>query len=110
VADSHVNAYVRFKLALTEDEPPIKSYDEAAWARLPEAHSAPVDLSLTLVDAVHARWLAAIRLLPDEAFDRTFRHSQLGPMSLNTQLALYAWHGRHHVAHITTLCERSGWV
>lgn len=109
VPDSHMTAYVRFKLALTEDVPIVKGYDEAAWAKLPEAHTAPVEVSLSLLEAIHRRWLSCIRLLPDEAFDRTFRHSQLGPMSLNTQLALYAWHGRHHVAHITTLRDRLGW-
>ena len=108
--DSHMTAYVRFKLALTEDEPVVRGYDEAAWARLPEAHTAPVELSLSLLEAVHARWLGCIRLLPGDAFDRTFRHSELGLMSLNTQLALYAWHGRHHVAHITNLRSRMGWA
>ena len=110
VPDSHMNAYVRFKLALTEDAPVVKGYDEGSWAKLPEAHTAPVDLSLSLLEAIHRRWLSCIRLLPPVSFDRTFRHSQLGPMTLNTQLALYAWHGRHHVAHITTLRDRLGWT
>lgn len=109
VADSHLNAYVRLKLALTEDQPLVKEYDEARWAELPEARSAPVDLSLNLLDALHGRWGACLRALPADGFDRTFRHPSLGVMSLNALLALYAWHGRHHVAHITTLRERRGW-
>lgn len=108
--DSHVNAYVRFKLALTEDEPTIRPYDEALWAKLPEASSGPVSLSLDLLDALHGRWVACLRALPAAAFERTFRHPELGVMSLDVQLALYAWHGRHHVAHITTLASREGWV
>jgi hypothetical protein len=109
VPDSHLNAYVRFKLALTEDAPLIKGYDQTRWAELPEARTAPVEVSLNLLDAVHARWLRCIRLLPPEAFERTFRHSELGLMTLNTQLALYSWHGRHHTAHITGLRRGSGW-
>ncbi len=108
--DSHVNAYVRFKLALTEDSPLIKGYDQTRWAELPEARTAPVEVSLTLLDAIHARWLRCMRLLPADAFNRTFKHSELGLMSLNTQLALYSWHGRHHIAQITSLRSRSGWV
>ncbi|HQR66763.1 MAG TPA: putative metal-dependent hydrolase [Thermoanaerobaculia bacterium] len=108
--DSHVNAYVRFKLALTENEPTIRTYEEALWAKLPEAASGPIPLSLDLLDALHRRWVACIRALPAASFDRTFRHPELGVMSLNRQLALYAWHGRHHVAHVTTLAAREGWA
>jgi uncharacterized damage-inducible protein DinB len=107
--DSHLNAYTRFKLALTEDEPLIKTYEEARWAELPEARVADVALSLALLDALHARWVTAIRVLPREAFARTLRHPDLGVMSVDLLLALYAWHGRHHVAHVTTLRERLGW-
>ncbi len=107
--DSHVNAYVRFKLALTEDEPAIRTYEEALWAQLPEAIGGPVHYSLDLIEALHARWLACIRALAAASFERTFRHPVLGAMSLDHQLALYAWHGRHHVAHITTLAMREGW-
>lgn len=107
--DSHMNAYIRFKLALTEEQPTILPYDEALWAQTPEARSGPIDLSVDLLASLHARWIAAIRPLPASAFDRSFRHPDLGVMSLNQQLALYAWHGPHHVAHITALIERSGW-
>jgi uncharacterized damage-inducible protein DinB len=107
--DSHVNAYVRFKLALTEEAPTIRPYLEAVWAELPEARTGPVALSLKLLDAVHARWVACLTSMPRESFDRTFRHPEHGLVTLNRQLALYAWHGRHHIAHITTLAEREGW-
>jgi hypothetical protein len=107
--DSHLNAYVRFRLALTEDAPTICPYDEARWAELPDAKAGDVEMSLCLLDAVHARWLACIRALPAESFDRTYRHPEMGVVSLHQQLALYAWHGRHHVAHITSLTQRSGW-
>ena len=107
--DSHMNAYVRFRLALTEDAPTIRPYDESLWARLPDAKTGDVEMSLKLLEAVHARWLACIRALPAEVFDRTYRHPEMGVVSLDQQLALYAWHGRHHVAHITALARRSGW-
>lgn len=107
--DSHVNAYVRFKLALTESEPTIRTYDEAQWARIPEAEKGPIALSLALLDALHERWVASIRSLAPQSFERTFRHPDLGVMSLNQQLAHYAWHGRHHIAHITSLAAREGW-
>jgi len=109
VPDSHVNAYVRCKLALTEDEPAIKTYREDRWAELPEARVADVELSLALLEALHARWVMALRVLPREAFARVLRHPDLGPMSVDQVLALYAWHGRHHVAQITALRERMGW-
>lgn len=107
--DSHLNAYTRFKLALTEDEPLIRTYEEALWAELPEARVAEVALSLALLDALHARWVTAIRVLPAAAFARTLRHPDLGVMSVDLLLALYAWHGRHHVAHVTALRARMGW-
>lgn len=109
VADSHINAYVRLKLALTEDEPTIKGYDEAAWAELPDTRSVPLEVSLALLDALHTRWTALLGALPAAAFDRTFRHSELGVMTLGEQLRLYDWHGRHHVAHVTSLRGRMGW-
>lgn len=108
--DSHMNAYVRFKLALTEEEPLIRTYEESLWAELPEARSAPVELSLALLDAIHARWVAGMRSLPASSFERRYRHPDMGLMSLNEQLAHYAWHGRHHVGHITALRQRNGWV
>lgn len=110
VPDSHLNAYVRTKLALTEDAPTIKPYDEAAWARLPDTGAVPVSVSLDLLDALHARWTALFRDLPDEAWSRTFVHPEHGrALTLDWLLANYAWHGKHHVAHITRLREREGW-
>ncbi len=108
VADSHANCYIRFKLALTEDAPTIKPYDEAAWARLPDSDM-PVDVSLALIASLHLRWVVLIQSMPDADFARTFYHPELGPQSLSTALALYAWHSRHHTAHITTLRARMGW-
>src|SRR5579871_5474885 len=107
--DSHLNSYVRFKLALTEDEPTIKPYAEDRWAELADTQATPVEVSLTLLDALHARWLKLLRSLTPEEWKRTFRHPELGAMTLEKTLALYAWHGRHHVAHITSLREREGW-
>jgi hypothetical protein len=109
VPDSHMNSYVRFRLALTEDEPTIKPYAEDRWAELDDARTAPIELSLALLDSLHARWLLLLRALPDADWKRTFRHPELGTMTLERNLALYAWHGRHHVAHVTSLRERQGW-
>jgi len=108
VPDSHMNAYIRFKLALTEDEPTIKPYMEDRWALLPDAQ-APTEVSLVLLDCVHQRWMMVLGGLNDADWKRTFRHPELGTMSLEKTLALYSWHGRHHVAHITSLRERMGW-
>ncbi len=111
VADSHVNAYTRFRLALTEDAPTVKPYDEARWAELPDARTLPVAVSLDLLDALHARWAHLLARLDDEAFARTFVHPQHGQaFTLDWALAQYAWHGRHHTAHITTLRAREGWT
>lgn len=107
--DSHLNAYVRFKLALTEREPMVKTYDEAAWAELTDARAAPVELSLALLESLHRRWVLVLRSLTPADFARTFRHPELGRVTLDTYLQMYAWHGRHHVAHITSLRERMGW-
>ncbi|MDQ2974268.1 MAG: putative metal-dependent hydrolase [Acidobacteriota bacterium] len=109
VPESHLNSYIRFKLAITEDEPTIKPYFEDRWAKLDDANTAPVELSLNLLDALHERWVWFLRSLNDEDFQRTFRHPELGTVSLDKNVALYAWHGRHHVAHITSLRERRGW-
>jgi uncharacterized damage-inducible protein DinB len=109
VADSHINAWVRFKLALTEDVPRIKTYDEARWAELPDTAATPIDVSLTLLDALHARWVALLRSMTDEDFARTIEHAEWGRPDLSTMLCLYAWHGAHHTAHITSLRERRGW-
>jgi len=104
-----MNAYVRFKLGITEDNPAIKSYDEKRWAETVDAKSAPVDASLAVVDGVHRRWVQFLRSLDGRAFSRTVQHPERGPMSLSDLLQLYAWHGRHHTAHITGLRQRMGW-
>ncbi|MFZ0861886.1 MAG: bacillithiol transferase BstA [Candidatus Sulfotelmatobacter sp.] len=109
VPDSHLNSYVRFKLALTEDEPTIKPYAEDRWAELADTKTTPVEVSLTMLESLHDRWLRLLRSLTPEDWKRTFRHPELGAMTLEKTLALYAWHGRHHVAHITALREREGW-
>ncbi|MBZ5680613.1 MAG: putative metal-dependent hydrolase [Acidobacteriia bacterium] len=109
VPDSHLNAYLRFKLALTEDEPTIKPYAEDRWAELPDTRLTPIEVSLTLLDSLHDRWVRLLRSIKPEDWKRKFRHPELGVVSLEKNLALYAWHGRHHVAHVTSLRERSGW-
>jgi len=108
VPDSHFNSYVRFKLALTEDNPTIKPYAEDRWAELVDS-KAPIDVSLTLLDSLHDRWMRLLRSLGPDDWKRTFRHPELGPMTLEKNLGLYSWHGRHHVAHITGLRTREGW-
>ena len=109
VPDSHINSYMRFRLALTEEEPVIKSYEEKRWAELPDARTAPVEVSLALLESLHARWVPLLRSLTDTEWKRTFRHPELGLVSLENNAALYAWHGRHHVGHVTALRERMGW-
>jgi len=108
--DSHLNAYARIKLALTEEEPTIKPYEEARWAELPDARTGPVEPSLALLDFLHQRWLLLLRQLEPADFGRRFRHPEHGRMiGLDETLAMYAWHGRHHVAHISSLRRRMGW-
>src|SRR3954468_983348 len=110
VPDSHLNAYTRFKLALTEDEPTIKPYDEAKWADLPDSQKVAIEVSLDLLDNLHVRWITLLRSMDAAAFRRGLRHPEHGRvLTLEQMLALYAWHGRHHVAHIMTLREREGW-
>lgn len=109
-ADSHINAYVRFRLALTEEEPTIKPYDQEKWAELPDAKSLPVEVSLQLIDALHRRWTELLRSLSDADFARRLRHPELGVLRLDTYLASYAWHCRHHAAHITALRRRENWA
>jgi len=109
VPDSHMNAYIRFKLALTEDEPTIKPYMEDRWATLPDSQSMPLEVSLALLQSLHERWVRLLRSLQPEDWKRTFRHPELGVMPLEKALAMYAWHGRHHVAHIMELRKRMGW-
>ncbi len=108
VADSHLNAYCRFKLALTEENPRIKPYDEAAWAALADSDM-EVDVSLGLIDGLHRRFVSLLESMTDEQYARTLDHPETGPWSLSRMLALYAWHSRHHTAHITSLRERNGW-
>jgi hypothetical protein len=107
--DSHLNCYQRYRLALTEESPKIKPYNQAAWADLADAKSAPIAPSLQLLAALHARWVLLLRSLSEEQWARTFRHPENGLMRLDTTAALYAWHSRHHVAHIQTVRERAGW-
>ncbi len=107
--DSHLNSYVRFKLALTEDEPTIKPYYEDRWAELQEAKTAPIEVSLVLLDSLHKRWVLMLCSMKSEDWKRSFRHPDLGVVSLEKNVALYSWHGRHHVGHITLLRERMGW-
>jgi hypothetical protein len=109
VPDSHMNAYTRVKLALTEKEPTIRPYDEAAWATLNDVRDTPIAVSLTLLEALHDRWVRILRALTPDDFARTLFHPEHGVMTLDTLVAMYAWHSRHHVAHITSLRERSGW-
>ena len=104
-----MNAYIRFKLALTEDEPTIKPYEQQLWADLPDTKSTPVEVSLTLLDSLHERWAQLLQSFKATDWKRTFRHPELGIVSLEKNLALYAWHGRHHIAHITELKKRNGW-
>jgi uncharacterized damage-inducible protein DinB len=106
--DSHMNSYTRLKLALTEDTPTVRTFDEALWAMLPDS-AAPIDLSLGLLDRLHERWVFLWRSLSEREWHRRLRHPDLGEMKVDELLAFYAWHGRHHVAHITELRRRRGW-
>jgi len=106
IPDSHMNSYVRFKLALTEDEPTIKPYDEAAWATLGDTAQTPVETSLVLLESLHARWVNLLRGLTEEQWKRCMRHPANGLLRLDQVLALYAWHGDHHIAHITNAIQR----
>jgi len=109
VFDSHVNSYVRFRWALTEAEPAIKVYDQDTWAPLPEARSAPVELSLACLETLHARWILMLRALSPADLAWTIRHSEIGAINLDDMLQIHAWHWRHHTAHITGLRVREGW-
>lgn len=108
VADSHLNAYIRFKWALTEQNPTIKPYDQDAWARLADTKLTPIGVSLELLHAVHTRWGALLESLKEEDWARPLMHPENGPMTLDRLLQMYAWHGRHHVAHVTELRKREG--
>lgn len=109
VPDSHSNGYTRFKLAMTEDTPTIKPYDEAKWAELPDGRTGPLAPSLAMLDGVHGRWVALLRSMKPADFDRKLNHPENGEMTLDKMLSLYAWHSRHHVAHITELRKQKGW-
>lgn len=110
VPDSHLNAYCRLKLALTEEQPTIRPYDESTWAELADSKTTPIEVSLTLLESLHARWVGLFRSMKPEDFRRTFRHPEhQGTPTLDWLVAMYAWHGKHHVGHITSTRERMGW-
>ena len=109
VPDSHMNAYIRFKLALTEDCPAIKTYAEDRWAELADSRNTPIETSLCILDCVHERWNHVLRAMTSEDFKRKLNHPDKGVIDLEAMLCLYAWHGNHHVAHITELRKRMGW-
>jgi uncharacterized damage-inducible protein DinB len=109
LADSHMNAYTRFKLALTEEEPTIKPYNETRWAELSDSKTTPAETSLALMDGLHERWINLMRGMSAADFARKMKHPERGTMTLDETLGMYAWHGRHHVAHITGLRDRKGW-
>ena len=109
VPDSHLNAYVRLKLALTEEQPTIKPYKEARWAELADTKATPVEVSLALLDSLHDRWVRLWRSMSAGDFAKTLVHPEHGVRTVDWLLFLYAWHGGHHTAHITTLRERKGW-
>lgn len=109
IPDSHINSYVRFKLALTEDNPQIKTYEEHLWAELPDTIKTPIDVSLDLLESLHKRWAVLLKSMTDEQFEKTFQHPEWGNITLSKTLALYAWHSKHHLAHITELKKRMGW-
>jgi uncharacterized damage-inducible protein DinB len=109
VPDSHMNSYVRFKLALTEQTPTIRPYDEAGWAELADSVDTPPETSMALLESLHDRWVRLLRSMSADDFQRTLNHPENGLMTLDAMLALYAWHGQHHVAHITSTRTRNGW-
>jgi hypothetical protein len=109
LADSHMNAYVRFRLGLTEVEPVVKPYDEKLWAELPDARTAPIEPSLAIMDAIHGRWVALMHETREIDYTRGIKHPERGLMTLDEQLAMYEWHARHHIAHITGLRKRMNW-
>ncbi|MDP5169285.1 MAG: bacillithiol transferase BstA [Bacteroidia bacterium] len=109
LADSHTNAYIRIRLALTEKEPTIKPYEEKRWAELPDASSMPVSVSLNLLNGLHRRLVALLRALSDDQFERTLLHPENGVMTIDQMVSMYAWHSLHHVAHITSLIDRKSW-
>ena len=109
VPDSHLNSYIRFKLALTEDEPTIKPYMEDRWAQLADYQNTPIETSLTLLTSLHDRWVTMLTSMQPADFSRSFKHPESGVLNLDQVVGLYAWHGKHHVAHITSLRQRMNW-
>ena len=109
VADSHMNAFIRLRRALTEDWPAISPYDEQAWSMLIDSKTAPVGLSLDLIEGLHGRWVQVLKSLTVDEWERGFKHAKMGPMTIEASTLLYAWHSRHHVAHITHLRKKKGW-
>jgi uncharacterized damage-inducible protein DinB len=109
VVDSHANAYIRFKLAITEEKPTIRPYQEKLWAELADARTLPVEASLAILDGLHARWVAFLEALSAEQFRRALHHPEMGDLTVDNLLDLYGWHGAHHVAHISGLRSRRGW-
>lgn len=107
--DSHANSYIRFRLAMTEDQPTIRTYREERWAELPDARTLPPEASLSLLEALHHRWVVLLRSMTDDDFARKLVHPEHGVVSLGQMLAMYDWHGKHHVAHVTTLRSQRGW-
>jgi uncharacterized damage-inducible protein DinB len=107
--DSHMNSFTRFRLALTEEEPTIRTYFEDRWAELSDSRLAPIEYSLDLLEALHKRWVFMLESLQESDYQRAFRHPDLGLMTLDKTLALYSWHGKHHVAQITSLRNRMRW-
>lgn len=108
--DSHLNSYVRFKLAVTEEVPTIRTYDQAAWAELPEARSGDPEMSLRLLEALHARWTLFLSHIPESDWTRTLDHPEVGTLTLDDLLQLYVWHCRHHLGHITGVKDRKNWA
>lgn len=109
VVDSHINSYVRFKLAVTEDSPQITTYEQTLWAELPDGKSAPVEGSLAILDGLHERWVRFLLALSEDEFGRTLRHPEMGEITVDFLLQLYGWHCAHHESHITRLREARGW-
>jgi len=109
IADSHINAFVRLRLALTEEWPAVYPYDEKGWAMLIDSVTAPIDSSLDLVEGLHSRWVRVLESLSPEQWQRGFKHAKMGPLSIESSTLLYAWHSRHHVAHITHLRKLRRW-
>jgi len=109
IPESHMNSYIRFKLALTEDQPTIKPYDENLWGQMPDSRTAPIDMSLDLTDALHRRWSVVLSNMTDADFEKSVRHPEIGVLKLKSMLAGYGWHSRHHVAQIAATRRRMGW-